>query len=58
MHDGDAGTVEEAIAAHAGPGSEANGSVAAFEALGPADRAPLLAFVAVALNHKQEMKGP
>jgi CxxC motif-containing protein (DUF1111 family) len=45
MHDGIATTVEEAIAAHAGPGSEANGSVAAFEALGPADRALLLAFV-------------
>jgi CxxC motif-containing protein (DUF1111 family) len=45
MHDGVAGSVEEAIAAHAGPGSEANGSVAAFEALGAADRALLLAFV-------------
>jgi CxxC motif-containing protein (DUF1111 family) len=45
MHDGIAATVEDAIAAHAGPGSEANGSVAAFEALGAADRALLLAFV-------------
>jgi CxxC motif-containing protein (DUF1111 family) len=45
MHDGVATTVEEAILAHAGPGSEADGSVAVFEALSPEDRAALLAFV-------------
>jgi len=46
MHDGSAETVEQAIAAHGGPGSEANASVAAFEDLSAADRALLLAFVA------------
>jgi len=45
MHDGLATTVEQAILAHAGPGSEADGSVMAFQALAPADRALLLAFV-------------
>jgi len=45
MHDGVATTVEEAILAHAGPGSEADGSVTAFQALSPEDRALLLAFV-------------
>lgn len=45
MHDGIASTVEEAIVAHAGPGSEANESVAAFMALSAEDRAILLAFV-------------
>jgi CxxC motif-containing protein (DUF1111 family) len=45
MHDGIASTVDEAIAAHAGPGSEANDSVAAFMALSAEDRALLLAFV-------------
>jgi len=45
MHDGIATTVEEAILAHAGPGSEASGSVDAFQALSPEDRALLLAFV-------------
>ena len=45
MHDGIASTVEEAIAAHAGPGSEADDSVVAFRALSAGDRALLLAFV-------------
>lgn len=45
MHDGIASTIEEAIAAHAGPGSEANDSVAAFMALSAEDQALLLAFV-------------
>ncbi|HEY8927248.1 MAG TPA: di-heme oxidoredictase family protein, partial [Polyangia bacterium] len=45
MHDGVATTVEEAILAHAGPGSEADGSVTAFQALSAEDRALLLAFV-------------
>jgi len=45
MHDGAATTVEEGILAHAGPGSEADGSVTAFQALSPQDRALLLAFV-------------
>jgi CxxC motif-containing protein (DUF1111 family) len=45
MHDGRAGTVDEAIAAHEGPGSEANGSVKRFRALAAADRAELLRFV-------------
>ncbi|HEY0713079.1 MAG TPA: di-heme oxidoredictase family protein, partial [Polyangia bacterium] len=45
MHDGRARTVADAIAAHAGPGSEANGSVAAFEALAPDDRRILIQFV-------------
>jgi CxxC motif-containing protein (DUF1111 family) len=45
MHDGIASDVEEAIHAHAGNGSEANGSVAAFDALSAADRALLLTFV-------------
>jgi CxxC motif-containing protein (DUF1111 family) len=45
MHDGRAATVEDAIRAHASPGSEANGSVAAFDALSPADRQTLLQFV-------------
>lgn len=45
LHDSRAHSVEEAILLHAGPGSEANGSVALFEALSPADRATLLSFV-------------
>jgi CxxC motif-containing protein (DUF1111 family) len=45
MHDGRAATIEEAIHDHASPGSEANGSVAAFDALPPADREALLSFV-------------
>ncbi len=42
MHSGEADTVAEAIALHAG---EALGAVAAFGALDPADQAALLAFV-------------
>lgn len=45
LHDGRAVTLDEAILKHAGNGSEANGSVAAYEALSAADRAALLAFV-------------
>ena len=45
MHDGVAASIEEAIHAHAGPGSEANGSVAAFDALSADDRQVLLQFV-------------
>ena len=45
MHDGFAASIEEAVRGHAGTGSEANGSVAAFEALSPADQSLLLQFV-------------
>lgn len=45
MHDGIASTVEDAVQAHAGNGSEANGSVDAFDALNAADRAALIKFV-------------
>jgi CxxC motif-containing protein (DUF1111 family) len=45
MHDGRARSIDEAIAAHAGPGSEANESVALFDAMNDADRRALLAFV-------------
>jgi CxxC motif-containing protein (DUF1111 family) len=45
LHDGRARTIAEAIAKHAGPGSEANASVDKFNALAPDARAALLAFV-------------
>jgi CxxC motif-containing protein (DUF1111 family) len=45
MHDGRARTVAQAIAAHAGPGSEASGSVAAFQALAERDRRELVRYV-------------
>jgi CxxC motif-containing protein (DUF1111 family) len=45
MHDGRAHTLDEAVASHAGPGSEANESVDRFRALGATDRAELLRFV-------------
>lgn len=45
LHDGRARTVEQAVLAHAGAGSEANDSVARFRALSPADRRELLRFV-------------
>jgi len=45
MHDGIAGDVEEAIHAHSSNGSEANGSVAAFETLGATERELLIKFV-------------
>lgn len=45
MHDGRAKTVEAAIDAHAGPGSEAAASVAAFRALSASDQTSLIAFV-------------
>lgn len=45
MHDGRANTLADAVRAHSGPGSEANGAVAAFESLSSADQALLLQFV-------------
>lgn len=45
MHDGRAAAVEDAVLAHAGDGSEANASVAAFQALAASDQALLLEFV-------------
>lgn len=45
LHDGRAKTVEAAVLAHDGEGSEARPSVQKFRALGDADRALLLAFV-------------
>jgi CxxC motif-containing protein (DUF1111 family) len=45
LHDGRARTIEEAVAAHEGPGSEGNGAVAAFRALAPSDRDEVVAFV-------------
>ena len=45
LHDGRALTIEEAILKHAGPGSEANGSVEKFRALDAPARAALLSFV-------------
>jgi len=45
MHDGRAHDVAEAIAAHAGPGSEANESVSLYQAMSAADRAALETFV-------------
>ena len=45
MHDGRARTVAQAIAAHAGAGSEANGAVAAFQALADRDRRELIRYV-------------
>jgi len=45
MHDGVASSIEEAIRAHRGAGSEANGSVDAFDALPADDRQKLLQFV-------------
>jgi mono/diheme cytochrome c family protein len=45
LHDGRAHTIEEAIVKHAGPGSQANGSVEKFNALGAEERAALLSFV-------------
>ncbi|HVU50819.1 MAG TPA: di-heme oxidoredictase family protein [Polyangia bacterium] len=45
MHDGRAHDVPEAIADHAGPGSEADESVQLYQAMSAADRAALEAFV-------------
>lgn len=45
LHDGRAPTVEAAVLAHAGEGSEANEVVDAFESLAPAEREHLLTFV-------------
>ncbi len=45
LHDGRALTVEEAILAHGGKGSEAAESTALYQALGPADHDLLLAYV-------------
>jgi CxxC motif-containing protein (DUF1111 family) len=45
LHDGRAPTLREAVLGHSGPGSEANGVVERFQALGPADQEALLGFV-------------
>jgi CxxC motif-containing protein (DUF1111 family) len=45
LHDGRALTLEQAVRAHAGPGSQANVSVDRFQALSPGDQAALLDFV-------------
>jgi len=45
MHDGRASTLEGAILAHAGEGSEANGSVDAYNALEQGDKDLLIAFL-------------
>jgi CxxC motif-containing protein (DUF1111 family) len=45
LHDGRAGTIEEAVEAHDSPGSEASESVARFRALSDAERKALVAFV-------------
>jgi CxxC motif-containing protein (DUF1111 family) len=45
LHDGRATTVADAIAAHASAGSQANDSVARFQALSKDDQASLLTFV-------------
>jgi CxxC motif-containing protein (DUF1111 family) len=45
LHDGRAATVEAAVEAHAGAGSEANEVVDAFSSLAPAQRERLLTFV-------------
>jgi CxxC motif-containing protein (DUF1111 family) len=45
LHDGRAMTVEQAILAHEGPGSEANDAIARFKALSADDRKALIAFV-------------
>ncbi|NUQ74051.1 MAG: hypothetical protein HUU21_10895 [Polyangiaceae bacterium] len=46
MHDGRAKSIEQAVLAHEGPGSEANEAVGLFKELPPEDRAALLEFVA------------
>jgi len=45
MHDGRAHDIDEAIAAHGSPGSEANESVALYRGMSAADQGALLAFV-------------
>ncbi len=45
LHDGRVKTVEDAIAAHDAPGSEARDTARAFAALSPEDRAALVTFV-------------
>ncbi|HLL53921.1 MAG TPA: di-heme oxidoredictase family protein, partial [Myxococcaceae bacterium] len=45
LHDGRATTLQEAIVAHAGPGSEANDSVRRFQGLSDVDRQALVDFV-------------
>jgi len=45
LHDGRASTIDEAIRAHGGEGSEANDSVRAYEALSQGERERLVAFV-------------
>ena len=45
LHDGRAATVNDAIAAHKGEGSEANDSVARFDALSDDEKSLLLTYV-------------
>jgi CxxC motif-containing protein (DUF1111 family) len=45
LHDSRATSIEQAILLHDSPGSEASGSVQAFNALSADDRATLLAYV-------------
>jgi CxxC motif-containing protein (DUF1111 family) len=45
LHDGRALTLEQAVRGHTGPGSQANPSIARFEALPASDRAALLDFI-------------
>jgi CxxC motif-containing protein (DUF1111 family) len=45
MHDGRAETIEDAIEKHTSPGSEANASLQAFDAMDAPSRAALLTFV-------------
>ncbi|HJN55962.1 MAG TPA: di-heme oxidoredictase family protein, partial [Candidatus Poseidoniales archaeon] len=45
MHDGRAKTVREAIDAHEGPGSEANGSIELFQQMSAEDQDALVAYV-------------
>jgi CxxC motif-containing protein (DUF1111 family) len=45
LHDGRAATVEQAILAHEGPGSEANDAIARWKMLSPGDRNALITFV-------------
>lgn len=45
LHDGRSTTIDDAILAHEGPGSEANASIAAYRALSSTDRDTLVRFV-------------
>ena len=45
LHDGRARTIEEAVLAHDGDGSEARASIALFQSLSRVEKASLLAYV-------------